>query len=457
MKFWDAWYGKHILSGQADYYFTDLLFYPQGLSLIYHNFSIPHMLVFGGLQAFMPASNAYSLTFLLIVASVTCSAYVYMLYLFKDKWIALLGAIIVGMSPYVVGYPEHPELRFIATVPLSLYFFHRGIAERQYRLVLVAAVTTGITAYISMYIAVCLVIALSMYVLYFSVSRLRELAYWVALGLFVVIVGTVSSLRVFPMLKSDQALDQAMASRGDREINNDLLIYFVNARHPITELLFRRPFGWETDPLASRATSYLGYTALFLIGLGFLRNPYRRNMIPWLVFALPFLVLRLGSVLTIDGVPYPNIVLPKHFLDELIPGAFEAFYVTSIFYIGALVPLAALACFGTSALLNALPNGRRPLIVLLLVGLVSFEYYQPVREGVITKQELKFLDWLDEESVDVRLVNLPIDNWSSNLYGFTRRRMAFATSKESEHVHCQILMITSREIIYSIRGEVDDL
>ena len=85
MKFWDARYGQELFSGQADYSFTDLLFYPNGMSLIYHNFSIPHMLVVGGLQAFMPISNAYSLTFLLIVASVTCSTYVYPLYLFNEK------------------------------------------------------------------------------------------------------------------------------------------------------------------------------------------------------------------------------------------------------------------------------------------------------------------------------------------------------------------------------------
>ena len=33
MKYWDAWYGKLVLAGQADLYHTDLLFYPNGLSL----------------------------------------------------------------------------------------------------------------------------------------------------------------------------------------------------------------------------------------------------------------------------------------------------------------------------------------------------------------------------------------------------------------------------------------
>ena len=49
LKFWDAWYGKALLRGQADFYYTDLHFHPAGLSLRFHNFSLPHLLVFGAL------------------------------------------------------------------------------------------------------------------------------------------------------------------------------------------------------------------------------------------------------------------------------------------------------------------------------------------------------------------------------------------------------------------------
>ena len=66
MKFWDAWYGASVFTGNADFYFTDRLFYPDGLSLVYHNFSVPHMFVFRALQVILPAANAYNLCYLLI-------------------------------------------------------------------------------------------------------------------------------------------------------------------------------------------------------------------------------------------------------------------------------------------------------------------------------------------------------------------------------------------------------
>lgn len=413
MKFWDAWYGKALFSGRANYYFTDLFFNPHGISLVYHNFSIPHMLVFGGLQALMPASNAFSLTYLLIVASVACSAYLYMLYLFKDRWIALLGAVTIGMSPYIVGYPEHPELQFITTLLLAVYFFHRGVAERRYMLVVVAAVFTGATAYISAHILVCLAITLTMYALYFSVSKWKESAFLVSMGLFAVIAATISSHRLYPMLESSRSFDEAMTSRSGQEVGKDLLEYFVNARHPIVKSLFQQPFTWGLKSIDIRYKSYIGFAAIALIGFGFSRKSYRRRMIPWTLLALPFLILRLGSTLTVDGVPYPDIVLPKHYLDDLIPGLTESFTLTSGFYAGALIPLAALGCYGCSALASALPNARRELVVLILVGIVSFEYYQPVRPGVITEEELAFLGWLEAEPVDVHLINLPTSSWSN--------------------------------------------
>ena len=418
-KFWDAWYGQKVLSGQADLYYTDLLFYPRGSSLTFHNFSWPHMLVLSGLQAIMPASNAYSLTFLLIVASVTCSSYLYMLYLFHDKWLALLGAVIVGLSPQVVGYPEHPELRFIATVPLALYFFHRGFAERRYRHFVFSGLTTGATAYVSMHVAVVLVFALSMYAIYFLYSSWREAASWRFIALFSAIAIAVSAARVLPMIASLEALEQSVAVRHGQEIGNDLLEYFVNARHPFVEnLLPEQSFLWGLHPSDSRFASYIGYSVILLIAVGLWAKNSRRKVIAWIALAAPFLFLRLGSTLTVGGEHYQNIVLPKHFLDEWLPGVTESFTMTNNFYIGALVPMAALACIGASTILRAAKPGRRPIIVLLMVGTVCFEYYQPVRPGVLTDKELEFLEWLDDEPGDVRLIDLPMRGRSRRQYSF---------------------------------------
>ena len=174
IRLWDAWYGKRLLAGQADWLFTDFSFYPQGLSLAFHQFNVLHMFLLGGLQAFMPTSNAFNLIYLLIVASVSAASYVYLLYVFQDKWLSLLGAVIVGFSPFVVGRSYHPDINSIAGIPLTLYFLHRGIAESRHRLILAAAFLTGVTTYIGMYIAVCLGICVGAYFVCFAIIRWRS-------------------------------------------------------------------------------------------------------------------------------------------------------------------------------------------------------------------------------------------------------------------------------------------
>ena len=76
-------------------------------------------------------------------------------------------------------------------------------------------------------------------------------------------------------------------------------------------------------------------------------------MLPWLMLIAPFLLLRLGSVLTINGLQ-TGILLPKHYLDKAFPAVFEAFHATDLFQAGALLPLAVLSCYGLIAILKSI-------------------------------------------------------------------------------------------------------
>lgn len=78
-NFWDVWYGKLFLIGQADRFYTDLLFYPEGVSLTYHPIFIPHAIVVNALRVFLPMSNAFNLTYLLMTFFCALSAYIYLL------------------------------------------------------------------------------------------------------------------------------------------------------------------------------------------------------------------------------------------------------------------------------------------------------------------------------------------------------------------------------------------
>lgn len=422
IEFWNAWHGKQILAGKADYLFTDLLFYPQGLSLAYHNFNIFHMLFFGALQAILPASNAYNLTYLFIIVSTTITAYIYLQYIFDDKWTALFGAVVVGFSGYVVGRPMHPGVAFLATVPLSCYFLHRGFAEMRWRFIAMSGILIGVTAFISLYIFVCLLLTISAYFIYFAISQWKDRRFWLMVTAIIAVAGFSGLARTFPMLSDDTDLDGILDKTGGRETENDLLQFFINYENPVFNRLITNRVTSSIVLLPDPGrwnTSYLGYIPLFLIGLGLIRKNYRRRMFPWLLLLIPFFLLRLGSVLTVNGQVLHSVILPKYALDRLVPVVFEAFYSTDHFQIGLLLPLAVLSCYGLLAFLDSFPMRRRGM-VLLLIALLAAEYYRSPPVGrIVSEQEIAYLDWLAGEGEEpVRLINLPMNRGSSKTYIF---------------------------------------
>lgn len=422
IKFWDAWYGKLIISGQAEFYFTDLSFYPDGLSLAYHIFTIPHMIIFGSLQLFMPASNAYNLTYLFIILSTALSAYTYLLYLIKDKWVSLFGAVIFGFSGYIVGRPPHPGETFLITLPLALYFFHRALLEKRWLFIGISGILIGATAFIGIYAFVCLLMTLGAYILYFTISRWRNRHFWLMTVLLLAIIGSISIIRIYPMLDKTQDLEGILDKRGGQEQENDLLQYFINYENPIVNRLITNRITTNIIKLANPGrwnSAYLGYVPLILIGLGIVRATYRRQMLAWLMLILPFLVLRLGSVLTINN-QQTGIFLPKHYLDAAFPAIFEGFYAPDHFQIGVILPLAILSCYGLMAFLESVSAKHRSRIILLLVALVALEYYRPPEGKMMTDEQTEFLDWFAEldNQDSIRLINLPMNRGNSKLYLF---------------------------------------
>ena len=204
------------------------------------------------------------------------------------------------------------------------------------------------------------------------------------------------------------------------------MYYFVNYRHPVTTPLLKSLFG-VGKPHYDRTTSYLGYLPLALVILGFARSGYRRRMLPWLGLALPFLLLRLGSVLQVDGYKYSDIVLPKALLEDLLPPVFAPFNVTDHFQMGVLLPLAVLTCYGLKSILDGRPAKQRALITLAVIAVVAFEYYETTAVRFVPDRQLAFIKWLrDEESNgEPRLINLPMGRQHSKYYGFYQTYTGF--------------------------------
>ncbi len=420
MLFWDGWYSNFILTQQADFFFTDLKFHPDGVSLAFHNFSLPHMFLFGGLSAIMPRASAFNLTYLLLVFVSLLSAYVYLWHLLRDRWLAFFGVIVFGVSGFVLARPATPHISFVATVPLSLYFLHRALAEDRWKCLIAAGALTGFTAFVGLYTLVCLLITAALYVLCFARARWRQFSFWSMILCLALVAGALGAARILPMLADADGLSNALAKNIDQETGKDLLGYFVNYENPITGPLLQSVFASDQVERGWPQTVYLGYVPMLLVALGLASARMRSRAWPWLALALIFLLLRLGSTLAINDVVYESIRLPKFYLTKIAPQVFLPFWSTDQFFAGAVFPFALLACYGMQALLRRLPSLRHVMVILIVSAMVAFEYYQAPDPLVIPDEQLAFLTHLNREADpdSVNLINLPLGGNQSKVYDF---------------------------------------
>jgi len=438
---WDAWYGQLVLTGQADRSYTNLMFYPEGIDLGRHSYVLPNILAVIVFKLILPLQNAFNLAWLLIIFSCALAAYVYLLWLFEDKWIALFGAVVFAFSPHVASEPHHTDVTYIVPIPLVLYCFHRGIREQRTVLIILAGLITGLTSMGMRYTYAIVLVMLGLYVCAFALVNWRRRRFWRDLALLI-LVGAVSSVwGIYPLLSDSEVTASVLEYYGGKQYYYDAISFLVNHRHPLFGPLLEGAFQTPADAAISD-TSFLGYLPMLLVGIGLVNKSTRRLMLPWALLCGVFLVLRLGSILNINGVAYPDILLPKHFLDQIPPGLFRGFVATDQFMAGALLPLAALACIGLVALRIRFPVATRPTVILALVLIVAFEYYTPLREQIIPQERFDFIDWLksEDDQEAVRLINIPMGRTPSlgyKLYqtmsGYPHAEGAIARTPESAY------------------------
>ena len=227
---WNIWYGGQWFSGQADLWHTNLMFYPNGISLVYHPINLPYIALLNILKLVLPTSNAFCATYLILVLAAALSAYIYLGFLFHERHLATFGAVVFALSPQVLAHSNQPDVAFVAPIPLALYFFHRGIVEKRKRLVFYAGAVTGLSSFTILYLTLCIIISLSFYVIAFGYRRFKERQYLIAMVLLIASFVVTCFPRVYPMIVEHQRIPEFTKWAETDDASNDILNYFVNWR-----------------------------------------------------------------------------------------------------------------------------------------------------------------------------------------------------------------------------------
>lgn len=419
-QIWNTWYGKRVAAGLEQPYSTDLLFHPEGLSLAYHVLTVPYIAVSAASQLLLPPIQAHLLTWMLTLFANALSAYAVLQAHFRDKWVALIGAVVFGINPFTLGHPQHPELSTLFTVPLAIYALAQGLWHQRSWSMAWAGLWLGVTAYIGLYTFVCLLLTFAIMGLFWLRRVWRDPRFWRGVLALLLIASVISIWRLYPMLSESAQAGGALDKEADALISTDLLAFVVNRNHPLTQTLAAAP-SLKTRLSSLDYDAFLGLAPLLLVGLALLRGGARRRMLPWLLILLAFFVLRLGSQLQFAGEQFPEVLLPKFYLASAFPWIFRPFWNPSNFQIGMLAPLALLACYALAALTRTrLPRYRVTLPAIILL-VIAFEYFGPLPSAYsFPDGQLNWTKWLgaEDDQDDIRLINLPMGRGPSKYYQF---------------------------------------
>ncbi len=320
---WNMWWTRHaLLKLGTSPLFTDYIFYPKGLSLAFHDFSVVLTVLSIPFQAFFSLSEIYNLFYLLSYILAGFGMFLLVRYLVGDQHAAFFAGLVFAFWGGRSYYIDHLYLASIQWMPLSVLFLVKTFRERSYRNPLLAALFLFINASTSWYYGIFMGLFLALFFIYhawaervefFTVPTLKRF------GVMLVAFVLVLSPLLYPMLK-DIVEGQGYMNAGiilNESVSLHALL-FPNANHRIWGPFFKAVYERANIPLAwgLPGGSFLTYTLMGLCLYAWMKLKHAKPQF-WLLAFGAFIVLALGPYLQIFSGEITALPLPYLFLKRL--------------------------------------------------------------------------------------------------------------------------------------------
>lgn len=287
---WNAWWVKHSITHGHSPYWTDYLYYPEGISLRRHTLSPLNSLALAGLTSVLDQHAAFSLVVLLHCALSAWCFSLFARHVTGSTAGGVLAGLVYSFCPFHYFYLCQINVFSFEFLPLGLLFFVKHYREGGARNLAGVALSLAGMVVSAEYYVVYAYMAMAILVpcarvwapeVPFAAGMKRTLKAG-ALGALVV------ALVAFPLL---------YATLGPERGTEAGTAAFAVEKHRTNDLFGFYWIGPKEESIVSWPTM-LGYSTLALILIG-ARRPAR--FWPWLLIGLFFFVLSLGSSLVVGG------------------------------------------------------------------------------------------------------------------------------------------------------------
>lgn len=370
---WTYDWVKDALQSGKNVYFTQRLFFPEGVELYTHNIAWLNIALWLPLQALVGESAAYTLVYLLVLVLNGAATFLLVRHLTAHLPAAFVAGFIVTGWPRIIASYSHPNLIFIAFVPLSLLAMHRLVTDGRWTGVLwlgLLVAGIGYSRYQMLILSAPLLGLAALYWLWQETSgRAARSAgqLLAAVGLAILLLLPLAGPVVGYQLARDHGDDLVVLRNEWEEDETDLLGYIL----PGEGAPFAGPL------LAQRFPNLLTHTPIGLVTLMLAAAGLfvpRRDRWLWLGMAVLLLLLALGRSLVVNG--QASIPLPYAWLEDNLL-IMQLVRYPSRFAVLLSIPMAVLAGYGVLLITSRLTFGATAAVTAGLALLIALSYRVP--------------------------------------------------------------------------------
>lgn len=320
---WNMWWMKRALIDlRTNPLFTEYLFYPRGLSLAFHDFSLLLTGLSLPLQPVFSLQEIYNLFYLLSYVLSGLGVFLLVRFLTGDQRAAFVAGVIYGFWGGRAFYSDHLYLASIQWMPYAVLFLLKTLRERSLWNPALAALFLVANALTSWYYAIFLSLFVALFLGYYAWTERRIfftrdvlLRFALALTIFAIVMAPV----LVPML--------ADIARGEGYMNTSMLInesislhtlFLPNANHQVFGPALKQMYESLGIPLqwGLPGGSFLTFSLLGLCVYAWKARARLRSQF-WLLAFGAFVVLSLGPYLQVFSGEVTDLPLPYLALKRL--------------------------------------------------------------------------------------------------------------------------------------------
>ena len=288
------WLEKAITEGLGPFH-SDYLFYPEGVSLVFHSFSPVNTLFWWLLKPLFGAMVSYNLTILLAYVMSGYTMWLLARYWTGNDYAGFLAGVIFAFSPYHMMESAHPVIATTQWIPLSSLCLIKALRERSVQYGCLSAVFLILSALSGWHLLFFAGLWALLYIAYKGLFQrgLRTPGTLKPLLALALLAMLLLAPLLYPILREGVRNGISyMSAPQDTSVGNHPLAFFIpSERHPVLGELFSQA-NRSIGPNRERS-AFVGYLVLLMGIHAAFKGKVRTRF--WVLAFLTFTLLSLHS------------------------------------------------------------------------------------------------------------------------------------------------------------------